>query len=98
MLAGLDAAQHLPRASTLCGACREACPVKIDIPRMLLDLRHQLVEREQVTQGEKILFMLWAWVMQHPNVYLWLTCGLAKIQRLWTRNGWFRKLPQPFAG
>ncbi len=29
----------LPFASTLCGACREICPVKIDIPRILLHLR-----------------------------------------------------------
>jgi L-lactate dehydrogenase complex protein LldF len=97
MLAGLDTAQHLPRASTLCGACREACPVKINIPKMLLNLRHQLVQREQVTQGEKLLFMLWAWVMQHPNVYAWLTRGLAKIQRLWAPNGWVHQLPQPFS-
>ena len=33
------AAAALPFASTLCGACREICPVKIDIPRILLHLR-----------------------------------------------------------
>jgi L-lactate dehydrogenase complex protein LldF len=33
------ATAHLPFASTLCGACREICPVKIDIPRILLHLR-----------------------------------------------------------
>ena len=31
-LAGLDAAPTLPWASSLCGACYEVCPVKIDIP------------------------------------------------------------------
>lgn len=30
---------NLPRASSLCGACKEACPVDIDIPRLLLRLR-----------------------------------------------------------
>ena len=34
-----SAAAHLPFASTLCGACRDICPVKIDIPRILLHLR-----------------------------------------------------------
>jgi L-lactate dehydrogenase complex protein LldF len=34
-----SAAAHLPFASSLCGACRDICPVKIDIPRMLLHLR-----------------------------------------------------------
>ena len=37
----------LPHASSLCGACREACPVKIDLPRLLLDLRS-----EQVDEGK----------------------------------------------
>ena len=34
-----SAAAKLPFASTLCGACRDICPVKIDIPRILLHLR-----------------------------------------------------------
>jgi len=32
-------AGKLPHASTLCGACKDACPVKIDLPKLLLDLR-----------------------------------------------------------
>ncbi|QKW10377.1 lactate utilization protein [Streptomyces sp. NA04227] len=34
----------LPYASTLCGACYEACPVRIDIPSVLVDLRAQVVD------------------------------------------------------
>ena len=44
ILTGLSDAKNLPFASSLCGACKEACPVKIDIPRMLLYLRNQLAE------------------------------------------------------
>jgi L-lactate dehydrogenase complex protein LldF len=44
-LAGLAQAQSLPYASTLCGACYDACPVKIDIPAVLADLRRRIVER-----------------------------------------------------
>ena len=98
LFVGLDAAPDLPRASTLCGACREACPVKIDIPKLLLDLRHQLVQREHTTLSEQILVKLWAWVMQHPKVYAQLTRMLAIIQRLWTHSGWLERLPGPFAG
>ncbi|MFN2165778.1 MAG: LutB/LldF family L-lactate oxidation iron-sulfur protein [Anaerolineae bacterium] len=39
--------EKLPHASTLCGACRDACPVKIDLPRLLLDLR-----ADQVAAGD----------------------------------------------
>src|SRR5713101_2531375 len=35
---------QLPYASSLCGACREVCPVKIDIPELLLHLRSEVVE------------------------------------------------------
>ena len=38
-LRGLGPWSELPSASTLCGACREVCPVRLDIPRMLLALR-----------------------------------------------------------
>lgn len=98
LFVGLDSAQDLPRASTLCGACREACPVKIDIPKMLLGLRHQLVQREDVTEAERILFKLWAWVMQHPKIYAYLTQIMVFTQRLWARQGWLERLPGPFAG
>jgi L-lactate dehydrogenase complex protein LldF len=40
-------AQSLPYASSLCGACYEACPVKINIPEVLIDLRAQVVDQER---------------------------------------------------
>ncbi len=43
--------EKLPHASTLCGACRDACPVKIDLPRLLLDLR-----ADQVDDGDAAWF------------------------------------------
>jgi L-lactate dehydrogenase complex protein LldF len=45
-LRGLGAAPSLPWASSLCGACYEVCPVKIDIPSVLVHLRGRVV-REQ---------------------------------------------------
>ena len=41
---GLDVAGELPFASSLCGACGEICPVKIDLPRLLLELRARVVQ------------------------------------------------------
>ena len=43
-LVGLGQAPDLPQASSLCGACREVCPIKINIPRMLLHLRQKSAE------------------------------------------------------
>jgi L-lactate dehydrogenase complex protein LldF len=53
-LAGLDSAGSLPYASTLCGACYEVCPVKINIPEVLLHLRAKIVERSEGPGGERL--------------------------------------------
>ncbi|MCW3023312.1 MAG: iron-sulfur cluster binding protein [Conexibacter sp.] len=46
-LKGLEAAPTLPWASSLCGACYDACPVKIDIPSVLVHLRGKVVREER---------------------------------------------------
>jgi L-lactate dehydrogenase complex protein LldF len=49
----MDHAQSLPYASSLCGACYEVCPVKINIPEVLIHLRHKVVEKK--TEGVGVL-------------------------------------------
>jgi L-lactate dehydrogenase complex protein LldF len=49
-LAGLREGRTLPWASSLCGACYEVCPVKIDIPSMLVHLRGRIV-RDDAEHG-----------------------------------------------
>lgn len=45
-LADLERAETLPYASSLCGACYDVCPVKINIPEVLVYLRGQVVARQ----------------------------------------------------
>ncbi len=71
VLTGLKQAKDLPYASTLCGACRDACPVKINIPRMLLELRGKLAEgtateRKAAGMTESILARGYARIMGGP--------------------------------
>ena len=56
----------LPFASSLCGACAEVCPVKIDIPGLLLKLRKEIV---QANPEDRRAFRIWAWLMQRPGMY-----------------------------
>lgn len=70
-LVGVAQAKDLPNASTLCGACRDACPVQINIPRMLLHLRHQQAEsndtnQRTVSDTDKALAQGFATVMSSP--------------------------------
>ncbi len=55
----------LPDLSTLCGACRDVCPVKIDIPRMLLELRARRPKGAIETAAAEA----WKWMMSAPRRY-----------------------------
>jgi L-lactate dehydrogenase complex protein LldF len=56
-LRGLHAAPSLPWASSLCGACYEVCPVKIDIPSVLVHLRGRVVREEKSALAPEALAM-----------------------------------------
>ncbi len=62
LLRGLAAAPDLPHASSLCGACVDACPVLIPIPELLLRLRADLVETKVASLPERLAVDLWALV------------------------------------
>src|ERR1051325_9404432 len=69
-LIGIEKAAQLPYASSLCGACREVCPVKIDIPRLLLHLRSEISSKQpHGRRRERFAFKLWAMVMTRPWLY-----------------------------
>ncbi len=95
---GLGHEPTLPFASSLCGACAEVCPVKIDIPKILLDLRQDVKKaeaREHPWNLERLGFFAWAWVMQRP--WLFELAGLA-AQAMLPADGegaWIRRLPGP---
>jgi L-lactate dehydrogenase complex protein LldF len=67
-LSGLREHQTLPWASTLCGACYEVCPVKIDIPRLLVHLRHEVVRRKGPS-AERLAMRAMASIMASPRRY-----------------------------
>jgi L-lactate dehydrogenase complex protein LldF len=75
----------LPFASSLCGACAEVCPVKIEIPRLLVKLREETsIARKREGAGglERFAFRMFAWVMAHPKMYrLFARMGAALMPR-----------------
>jgi L-lactate dehydrogenase complex protein LldF len=81
-LTGIKQSAQLPYASSLCGACREVCPVKIDIPELLLHLRAEI--KEGTASGtadqkgpvkrpwmEHLAFRLYAFAWASPTLYRW---------------------------
>ena len=96
---GLAANEHLPHASSLCGACQAACPVKIAIPQMLIQLREQLhhepTERSRLAD---LAYGLWAATMRRPLLYRWSTWFATRTIGRWQKSGWLRRLPGPLRG
>ncbi|MBO1284848.1 iron-sulfur cluster-binding protein [Streptomyces sampsonii] len=101
-LAGMHAAKDdpnssLPYASSLCGACFDACPVKIDIPSLLVELRHQNTEQSGRTV-EQAAMKAAAAVMARPGLYTTAqkAAGLGRVVA--GRDKKITRLPAPFDG
>jgi L-lactate dehydrogenase complex protein LldF len=94
-LRGLGVFGELPQASSLCGACREVCPVRIDIPRMLLTLRARTVE--EVGQPAWITTGLrwYSRLATRPRLFAMAGRITARLSRAIARGGWIRRLPGP---
>ena len=68
-LRGLRSGTSLPYASSLCGACYEVCPVKIDIPRILVHLRGRVVAERGQDRSEHLAMKLAAWTFARESRY-----------------------------
>ncbi|MGA2270049.1 MAG: LutB/LldF family L-lactate oxidation iron-sulfur protein [Bryobacteraceae bacterium] len=94
---GVSHEPGLPFASSLCGACAEVCPVKIDIPKVLLELRSEVRKaeaREKQNRLEKLAFRAFAWLMTHPRLYE-MAGRLAASAAPPEGGGWIRGVPAP---
>jgi L-lactate dehydrogenase complex protein LldF len=96
MLNGPGSVKDLAHASSLCGACADACPVRIDIPRMLIELRKEVDEKKIAPWTERVVFKAFAWLLRHPALYR-LGAPLARLlQRPFARAGRIERLPLHF--
>jgi L-lactate dehydrogenase complex protein LldF len=94
LLTGLENASPLPHASTLCGMCKEVCPVDIDIPRMLLDLRHELVQQGLGDTVWNVGMKAWAFGNRSPGRFVFGGKAAAKAMNLLKP----KSLPGPLGG
>lgn len=94
---GLPDYPLLPHASSLCGACQAACPLKIAIPKMLVHLRQDMHREPEHVEVENLVYGLWKLGLRSPRLYrigAWLTTRLLGGRA----GGWFKSLPGPFSG
>ena len=104
-LVGVEHAASLPYASSLCGACYEVCPVKINIPEVLIHLRGEVVRHKQDHTGlrgkvdpESLAMKLLARIFASSTRFE-QTLRLARVGQ-WplARKGYIDALPGPLGG
>src|ERR1700757_1228945 len=98
-LFALEHAQSLPYASSLCGACYEVCPVKINIPEVLVYLRSRIVEKNQKNLGsllsqERLGMKMMARIfLDHKRFEQAQRMSRVFEKPFVGRDGWIHKLP-----
>jgi L-lactate dehydrogenase complex protein LldF len=95
LLKGTKEAKDLPFASSLCGACWEACPVGIPLHDLLLKLRNRQVEEGVRSKAETLMFKGFAGTMKRPAAYK-MSGRVGKLaQKPVGRDGSIGPLPGP---
>ena len=92
-LVGTAEAGSLPFASSLCGACAEVCPVKIDIPQVLVHLRGRVVREHRSGVGERTAMVAAARTLGSPWRFRWARRAGRLVQRPFASKGRIERLP-----
>lgn len=96
-LFGVEPFKELPQASTLCGACQEVCPVRINIPRMLLKLRQEANEVGGNPAWLRSGIATFAFAAQRPALFHTGGSVSRLMSGMLAKQGWITRLPGPLA-
>ncbi len=105
LLFGINQAKDLYCGETLCGACKDACPINIDIPGMLITLRKKRAEGDRkwnvkrTNIMERMIFKIWALAVKNKKIYDFFLRMTGFLQTFFTgHDGTIHRLPFPFSG
>jgi len=98
LLAGAPDAETLPHASTLCGACYEACPVMIDIPQLLIEMRRDQAARRRGPRWKPRLIRWAMWLARSPRRFVLTQRIVRRLLRPRSADEWISRAPPPLAG
>ena len=94
MYVGLENAQDLPAASTMCNQCGVVCPVRIPLPDLQRKLREMAFERGLRPWYEHAALSIWSWFAQRPALYGFGTAiAVRALKWMGGRDGLIHKLP-----
>ena len=87
LLFGREQYEALPQASSLCGACLDVCPARIDLPRLLLELRADQAQMHQAPLSLRLIEGAAASILGHERLLRWSTGVLRLFQRPFANQG-----------
>jgi L-lactate dehydrogenase complex protein LldF len=94
MYAGLENAQLLPQASTMCNQCGVVCPVMIPLPDLQRKLREEAFARGLRPWYERAALKLWAWTARRPKLYAFAARhAVRRLKAMGGSEGMIHKLP-----
>jgi L-lactate dehydrogenase complex protein LldF len=97
LLKGDEEAKDLPHASSLCGACWEACPVGIPLHDLLLKLRNRQAEKGITGKAQRAAFKVFESTMKRPALYRISGKAGRTVQKPFSGDS-ARRLPGPLSG
>lgn len=97
-LHGMDPWWELPYASTLCGACEEVCPVRIQIPKMLLSLRERAAREGRLPGWLENGIERYGRTVSNPVRWSRAKKMASILTAPLSSGGWMRHLPGPGKG
>ena len=97
-LQGMDPWWDLPYASTLCGACEEVCPVRIQIPSMLLELRRQAASDGRLPGWLEAGIRRYARTAARPEKWARAKKWASRLSAPFSSKGWITRIPGPGRG
>lgn len=97
-LHGMDPWWDLPYASTLCGACEEVCPVRIQIPSMLLKLRERAASEGRLPGWLEAGLKRYAATATEPAKWKRAKRWASILTAPFSARGWLRRIPGPGRG
>ncbi len=83
LMRGVSNYSDLPKASSLCGSCHQVCPVNINLPQQLINLRQEAVTQQIPSRLESLIYRLFALCLRYPFLYR----ATSYFNKLFTRLG-----------
>ena len=93
-LIGIEAARHLPNASSFCGRCEAVCPMQIPLPKMMRHWREREFAQRLTPAKARLALALWGFAARRPALYRWgARLAIGALAAMGAKRGSFRRLP-----